>query len=106
MARTEKKLSINHSQIKDRDMKLVIAGHVDHGKSTIIGPATEKVLNNRGIYSELVPENNTTDALGELFISKVNKPKSILLPGSAIARKKIDEVLLAAGHQVDKVSIY
>lgn len=75
-------------------------------KIAAIGPATEKALNEIGIYSDILAEESTAKGLGESIIKLMKNGQKILLPGSNLARKELANILKKRGQQVDSLDIY
>ncbi len=75
-------------------------------KFAIVGPATEKALNERGIYADLVPKINTIECLMAAFNEEVKKSLKIFIPCSKEANKKSDIILEETGHKVVRATIY
>lgn len=76
-----------------------------HLQIVAIGNATAKVLRERGIIADIVPEKAVAESLCEILQEKLTKEDYILLPNSSCARPYIKEVL---GNlcEVDEIAVY
>lgn len=71
-----------------------------------VGPATAESLRGFGLRVDLVPEEETTEALGEALAREGIEGKRILLPRADIANRALAGRLRAAGAHPDEVVAY
>lgn len=72
----------------------------------VIGPRTEKFLQEYGIESDLVPNNYTAEGLLDVFSGFEIRNKKIGIPRTASARDKLPDVLKSRGAQVHIAEAY
>lgn len=72
-----------------------------------VGPATARALSRAGLPAHLAPQNDYTAAgLATALLEETVPAARILLPLSEIAGKTLQEKLVAAGHDVTRVTAY
>jgi uroporphyrinogen III methyltransferase/synthase len=72
-----------------------------------IGPATGRVLSERGVEPTLVPDEYVAEAVADALTEVEDLTgRRVLLPRAAGARKVLPERLQAAGARVDELAVY
>ena len=71
-----------------------------------VGPATADVLGRRSIKADLMPDEFTTEALGEAMKSAGIDGAKILLARADIATDILPDILRAGGAQVEQITLY
>ncbi len=72
-----------------------------------IGPATAKALSDRGVETEVVPEEYVAEAVADALLAFDEMAgRRILLPRAAGAREVLPSRLRAAGAEVDEIVAY
>lgn len=77
-----------------------------NAKLVAIGPATAKVLEDKGLIIEYVPEEYRAEGIIEGLKDQIKKGEHILLPRADIAREILIEELKKLGAVVDNIPIY
>ncbi len=75
-------------------------------KIAAIGKTTAKRLSEYGLTADMVPKNESSEGLLDMFKQFSVKDKKILLPQSQIASKVLSEGLAQAGAAVDAITVY
>lgn len=75
-------------------------------KIAVIGQGTEKKLNERGLFADLMPEIYDGDALGDALAAEVQPQERILIPRAEKGNQNLTAKLLQAGVQVEDLSTY
>ncbi len=75
-------------------------------KTGVIGPATNRALEERGIRSDFMPVVFTSTGLLAAIRRNRIKNKKVLLPRANIADKELSDGLKELGASVDKVTVY
>ncbi|MFA9379258.1 MAG: hydroxymethylbilane synthase [Lachnotalea sp.] len=75
-------------------------------KFAVIGKGTSKVLEEKGIYPELMPDAYSGKELGELLVSKMEKDEKILIPRASEGAFEIIEELAKINVQVYDIPTY
>ncbi|RQD56290.1 MAG: uroporphyrinogen-III C-methyltransferase [Desulfonatronovibrio sp. MSAO_Bac4] len=78
------------------------------GKNKIaaIGPATARELEERGIYSDFVPEKYVAESVVDGLLNLGVKDKKVLIPRARVAREVLPRELERAGADVEIVPVY
>ena len=71
-----------------------------------IGQGTAKVLEERGILVDLIPEIYDGDALGEALAAKLTGGEKILLPRARKGNENLVKILKTHGARVDDIATY
>ncbi|MCX5834274.1 MAG: uroporphyrinogen-III synthase, partial [Deltaproteobacteria bacterium] len=71
-----------------------------------IGPATARVIEERGLRVDIVPDEYISEGIVAAFKGKNLKGKKILLPRAEVARDVVPEGLKKLGAAVDVVTVY
>ena len=71
-----------------------------------IGQGTAKVLEERGILVDLIPEIYDGDALGEALVAKLTGGEKILLPRARKGNENLVKILKTHGARVDDIATY
>lgn len=72
----------------------------------VVGPATARELEARGIAANLTASEATGDVLANDLLARLAPNSPVLLLRAKIAREVLPETLRAAGHTVDVVAAY
>lgn len=72
----------------------------------VIGPATESILNERGIMAGIMADEFDSDALGEKLKKLLKIGDKVLIPSSTQSRRVIGKELKSIGCKVNEVDIY
>lgn len=72
----------------------------------VVGPATAKVLEARGLVPSLVASESVGDAFAAELLPRLAPASRVLLPRAKVAREVLPEMLREAGHVVDVVTAY
>ena len=75
-------------------------------KVAVIGPATARALEERGIYADFVPEKYVAESVVEGLLKLGVKDKKVLIPRARIAREVLPRELEKAGAQVEILPVY
>lgn len=75
-------------------------------KIAAIGKTTAERLSEFGLTADMVPENESSEGLLDMFKQFSVKDKRILLPQSQIASKVLSESLAQAGAAIDAITVY
>ena len=71
-----------------------------------IGQGTAKVLEDRGILVDLIPEVYDGDSLGEALAEKLQGGEKILLPRARKGNQNLSKILKEHGAQVNDIPTY
>ncbi len=71
-----------------------------------IGPATAKVLEEKGIFADFVPEKYVAESVVEGLLKLGIKDKKVLIPRARVAREVLPAELERAGAHVQVVPVY
>ena len=71
-----------------------------------IGQGTAKVLEDRGILVDLIPEVYDGDSLGEVLAAKLQGDEKILLPRARKGNQNLVKILKEQGAEVDDIPTY
>lgn len=73
----------------------------------VLGPGTEKALNEYGLFADLMPEHFDGKSLGEALREKLSGGEHILIPRAAIGGEElIEELKSVPGVAVDDIPTY
>lgn len=72
----------------------------------VIGPGTEKKLNEKGLFADLMPEVYDGDALGDVLAENVQPDTRILIPRAEKGNQNLTAKLWAAGAVVEDLPTY
>jgi uroporphyrinogen III methyltransferase / synthase len=73
----------------------------------VIGPATADAVSNHGVYAEIKAEKFIAEGLFNSIREKIDlKNKKVLLAGSNIGRKTLEEGLIENGANTERVIFY
>ena len=72
----------------------------------VIGKGTAKVLEERGIFPDLMPQEYSGRALGELLAETAAPGEKILLPRADIGTEEVTAPLQEAGADFDDIPVY
>lgn len=75
-------------------------------KICAIGPKTKEVLEDKGLYVEVMPEVFRAEAVAEALKPLVKAGEKVLLPRADIARQVLVDTLIEMGLTVDEVIAY
>jgi len=75
-------------------------------KIAVIGSGTAEILESAGIYPDLIPENYTSQALGETLVNHAEMQDNILLLRAEKGSPALTEQLQNAGISYDDIKIY
>lgn len=71
-----------------------------------VGESTGRLLRERGIEADLVPQTHSSAGLAEAFADVDLRGEQVLLPASSIGRTDLDEALAERGAAVLRVTAY
>lgn len=72
----------------------------------VVGTATEQALRRRGLQADVLPDRQTSIALGETLVAAGSEPARALLPLADIAGPELAAALRDGGWTVDEVEAY
>ncbi len=76
-------------------------------KIAAIGTGTEKELNARGLYADLIPETFDGEALGHALAARLKEGDRVLIPRAAAGNQELTRILAEApGVRIDDVASY
>lgn len=75
-------------------------------KIAVVGPATARVLEARGLRASLVATEAVGDALANDLVARLSPSSRVLLLRAKVAREIVPETLRVAGHSIDVVAAY
>ncbi len=75
-------------------------------KLAAIGPATQKELENTGLFCDFVPEQYSGAELGKGLVQQINSQDRILLLRAKESSKELNQILEEAGAVYDEVPLY
>lgn len=75
-------------------------------KFAVIGPATARAVEEKGIFTDLMPDVYTGHSLGILLAEKVKKGERILIPRAAIGTDELLKPLREADIDFDDIAVY
>jgi len=75
-------------------------------KFAVIGSGTKKVLKEKGINADFIPDKFTTNSFGREFVKKEKNPQKIILTRSNLAEKRLVDILKKGGQQPLDINIY
>ncbi|WP_099467984.1 uroporphyrinogen-III C-methyltransferase [Konateibacter massiliensis] len=79
---------------------------LNHIKFAVIGRATGKILEEKGIFPELMPEIYTGEELGKLLAATIREKEVLLIPRAKAGAKEIIEELSDTGAVIYDVPTY
>lgn len=77
-----------------------------HIKFAAIGPATARVLEQRGLFPELVPESYDADALAQSLLRTIQPGETVCIPRAKQGTERLTAPLQQAGIPFDDVALY
>lgn len=72
----------------------------------VIGPGTEKKLNERGLFADLMPKIYDGDALGDALAKKIQPNERVLIPRAEKGNQNLTAKLSEAGAVVEDLPTY
>jgi len=75
-------------------------------KIAVVGSATEKALNSKGLYADYIPEKYSTNDLLLGLLKKIDSSDRILIIDSALSRPELTEGLKKSGIAFDEIAVY
>lgn len=75
-------------------------------KVCAIGSETKKVIEEIGIFVDVIPETFVAEDLEKVLVGKINSKDKVLVPRSNLGRKILIEVLCKLGAEVTEVTAY
>ena len=75
-------------------------------KVAVVGSATEKALNSKGLYPEYIPEKFSTRELLSGLLEKIDSSDKILLIDSEVSRPELTEGFIKYGIAFDEIAVY
>ncbi len=75
-------------------------------KIAVIGSATEKALNLKGLYPDYIPEKFSTRELLSGLLDRINSSDKILLIDSELSRPELTEGFVNYGIAFDEIAVY
>jgi uroporphyrinogen-III synthase len=90
------KYFINHLRYFDLNRTQIIA----------IGPKTADFLRNKNISVNIIPKEHSSEGIKKLFLDQNIRNKKILIPGSQIRDRNLENFLVQNNNYVESLDIY
>ncbi len=75
-------------------------------KIAVVGSATEKALNSKGLYADYIPEKFSTKELLSGLLGKIESSDKILLINSEISRPELTKGIKKSDIAFDEIAVY